>query len=130
MSASKLNADNLNLACTGVGLLPYALSSSVAIIPWSVTFVYFGSLAKNMADILEGRAGPKGAVSAGMLGMSGVLLVAVVVYSTVIARCVSMALLALPSSSFCCRPLCLFVILQEWVDHQSTMPVILCLHKH
>lgn len=74
------------LRCAGVGLLPYALSSSVAIVPWSITFVYFGSMAKNMADILEGRAGPHGASSVALLAMSGVMLVAVVVYSTIIAR--------------------------------------------
>ncbi|EIE18549.1 hypothetical protein COCSUDRAFT_68258 [Coccomyxa subellipsoidea C-169] len=80
------NVLNYALSVTGVGLLPYALSSSVAIVPWSITFVYFGSMAKNMADILEGRAGPHGASSVALLAMSGVMLVAVVVYSTIIAR--------------------------------------------
>ena len=69
-----------------MGLLPYALSSAVAIVPWSITFVYFGSMAKNMADILEGRAGPHGASSVALLALSGIMLVAVVVYSTIIAR--------------------------------------------
>ncbi len=74
----------------GVGLLPYALSSAVAIIPWSITFVYFGSMAKSMADILEGRAGPHGASSVALVALSGVMLVAVVVYSTIIARSASL----------------------------------------
>ncbi|KAK9902020.1 hypothetical protein WJX75_001367 [Coccomyxa subellipsoidea] len=80
------NVLNYALSVTGVGLLPYALSSAVAIVPWSITFVYFGSMAKNMADILEGRAGPHGASSVALLALSGIMLVAVVVYSTIIAR--------------------------------------------
>lgn len=80
----------------GVGLLPYALSSALAIIPWSITFVYFGSMAKSMADILEGRAGPHGASSVVLLALSGVMLVAVVVYSTIIARSASS-----PFCTFC-----------------------------
>ena len=42
----------------GVGLVPYTLSSALAIVPWCVTFTYFGTAAKSMADILDGRAGP------------------------------------------------------------------------
>ena len=67
-------------------LLPYCISSAVAIIPWSILFCYFGSLARNITEILEGKAGPSGTQSMMLLAVSGVVLVFVVVYSTIIAR--------------------------------------------
>lgn len=71
----------------GVGLLPYTLTSALAIIPWCVTFTYFGTAARSMADILDGRAGPNGAMTAVFLSLSAVTLVSAIVFSTVIARC-------------------------------------------
>ena len=70
----------------GVRLVPYCVSSAVAIIPWSILFCYFGSLARNITEILEGKAGPSGKQSMMLLAVSGVVLVFVVVYSTIIAR--------------------------------------------
>lgn len=70
----------------GVRLVPYCISSAVAIIPWSILFCYFGSLARNITEILEGKAGPSGTQSMMLLAVSGVVLVFVVVYSTIIAR--------------------------------------------
>ena len=70
----------------GVRLIPYCISSAVAIIPWSILFCYFGSLARNITEILEGKAGPSGTQSMMLLAVSGVVLVFVVVYSTIIAR--------------------------------------------
>lgn len=46
------------LWAAGVGIVPYTLSSALAIVPWCVTFTYFGTAAKSMADILDGHAGP------------------------------------------------------------------------
>lgn len=66
--------------------MPYCISSAVAIVPWSILFCYFGSLARNITEILEGRAGPSGQQSILLLGVSGIVLVFVVVYSTIIAR--------------------------------------------
>ena len=70
----------------GVKLVPYCISSAIAIIPWSILFCYFGSLARNITEILEGKAGPSGKQSMLLLAVSGVVLVFVVVYSTIIAR--------------------------------------------
>lgn len=69
-------------------LLPYCLSSALAIIPWSILFCYFGSLARNITEILDGKVGPSGRQSMLLLAVSGVVLVFVVVYSTIIARLV------------------------------------------
>ena len=77
----------------GVKLLPYCISSALAIIPWSILFCYFGSLARNITEILEGKAGPSGKQSMLLLAVSGVVLVFVVVYSTIIARCAQHAAL-------------------------------------
>ncbi len=70
-----------------MGLLPYTLSSALAIIPWCVTFTYFGTAARSIADIFDGRAGPNGAMTAVFLALSAVTLVCVIVFSTLIARC-------------------------------------------
>ena len=55
-------------------------------LPWNVTFVYFGSLAHTVADVIEGRAGPNMTVSVFFLVLSGCLLVVVVFYITFIAK--------------------------------------------
>ncbi|CAL5228441.1 g11576 [Coccomyxa viridis] len=80
------NVLNYALSVTGVKLLPYCISSALAIIPWSILFCYFGSLARNITEILDGKAGPSGKQSMLLLGVSGAVLVFVVVYSTIIAR--------------------------------------------
>ncbi len=67
--------------------MPYCVSSAVAIVPWSILFCYCGSLARNITEILEGKAGPSGRQSLLLLAASGVVLVFAVVYSTIIARC-------------------------------------------
>ena len=77
----------------GVRLVTYCVSSAIAIIPWSILFCYFGSLARNITEILEGKAGPSGKQSMMLLAVSGVVLVFVVVYSTIIARCIPATLL-------------------------------------
>lgn len=66
--------------------MPYALASSLAIVPWSVTFVYFGSLSRSLADVVDGHAGPDGLTAAALLTASGALLVAALAYTTVISR--------------------------------------------
>ena len=88
---------NLTVTCclgpsTGVRLLPYALASSLAIVPWSVTFVYFGSLSRSLADVVDGHAGPDGLTAAALLTASGALLVAALAYTTVISRWCSIVL--------------------------------------
>jgi len=70
----------------GVRLMPYALASSVAIVPWSVTFVYFGSLSRSLADVVDGHAGPDGLTAAAFLVASGALLIAALAYTTIISR--------------------------------------------
>lgn len=70
----------------GVKLVPYTVSSMLSIIPWCITFCYFGTLAKSLADVFEGRAGPDGPTSIVLVVISGVLLIVVVTYSTIIAR--------------------------------------------
>ncbi len=72
--------------------MPYCISSALAIIPWSILFCYFGSLARNITEILDGKAGPSGKQSMLLLGVSGVVLVFVVVYSTIIARWVPLGM--------------------------------------
>ena len=64
-------ADGLNFLRTemlvawssaGIGFSSYTLSSSISIIPWSIVFVYFGSLVTTLADVLDGKAGPEPSV--------------------------------------------------------------------
>ena len=50
------------------------------------------ALARNITEILEGKAGPSGKQSMLLLAVSGVVLVVVVVYSTIIARYVQLGM--------------------------------------
>ena len=70
----------------GVGIWPYSVASAIAVVPWNVTFVYFGSLAHTLADVLEGRAGPGRRASLVLLAISGITLALAVAYTTVIAK--------------------------------------------
>jgi uncharacterized membrane protein YdjX (TVP38/TMEM64 family) len=51
------NVLNYALSVTAVPLAPYVAASSLAILPYLLLFVYFGSLARNLADIFTGRTG-------------------------------------------------------------------------
>ena len=70
----------------GVSIWPYSVASAIAVVPWNVTFVYFGSLAHTLADVLEGRAGPGRRTSFVLLAISGITLALAVAYTTVIAK--------------------------------------------
>ena len=80
------NVLNYALSVTGVSFLQYALSSSIAVLPWNVTFVYFGTLAHTMADVIDGNSGPGTRTSIIFLVISGVMLAAAVSYTTIIAK--------------------------------------------
>ena len=92
------------VVAAGVKLLPYCISSALAIIPWSILFCYFGSLARNITEILDGKAGPSGKQSMLLLGVSGAVLVFVVVYSTIIARWVPLGMLPRSCHGLLCPP--------------------------
>ena len=74
------------LAASGVPFLSFAIPSTVSIIPWSTTTVYFGSLAKDIADIFDGQVPLKGTYSYIFYSLSGILMVLVVAYTTIISR--------------------------------------------
>ena len=80
------NMLNYALSVTGVGFWQYAVSSAVAVLPWNVTFAYFGSLAHTMADVIDGNSGPGTRTSMIFLGISGVMLAVAVTYTTIIAK--------------------------------------------
>lgn len=80
------NVLNYALSVTSLKLVPYTLASSLSIIPYLVMFVYFGSLARNMADIFTGEAGLDATATLVMAIVSAVLIVAIVWYTTHISR--------------------------------------------
>ena len=80
------NMLNYALSVTGVGFWQYAVSSAVAVLPWNVTFAYFGSLAHTMADVIDGNTGPGTRTSIIFLANSGVMLAVAVTYTTIIAK--------------------------------------------
>ena len=81
------NVLNYALSVTSVPVVPYALASSLAILPYLILFVYFGSLARNLADIFTGAAAPLDPITSLIMGIvSTVALVAVVWYTTHISR--------------------------------------------
>eukprot|EP00887_Chlorella_sp_A99_P001185 scaffold14.g1185.t1 len=72
---------------TSVPLLDYAVSSAFSILPYLILFVYFGSVARNMADIFSGKAGLLDArATVGMAVGGGASIVGVVWYTTHISR--------------------------------------------
>ena len=80
------NMLNYALSVTGVGFWQYSVSSAVAVVPWNVTFAYFGSLAHTMADVIDGNSGPGTRTSVIFLVISGVMLAIAVTYTTIIAK--------------------------------------------
>ena len=70
----------------GVPFLSFALPSTVSILPWATTSVYFGSLARDIADIFDGQVPLKGTYSYIFYSLSGILMVLVVAYTTIISR--------------------------------------------
>ncbi|KAL4441498.1 hypothetical protein ABPG77_002002 [Micractinium sp. CCAP 211/92] len=80
------NVLNYALSVTAVPLLPYCLASALAILPYLLLFVYFGSLARNLADIFTGKTGLGTNTTIVMAAVSGVLMVAIVWYTTHLSR--------------------------------------------
>ena len=74
----------------GVPFLSFALPSTFSIIPWSTTTVYFGSLARDIADIFDGQVPIKGTASYIFYAASGIGMVLVVAYTTIISRRVAL----------------------------------------
>ena len=81
------NVLNYALSATGLALGPYAAASAAATAPWCALFAYLGSVARSLADVLDGSAGPSGTAGAAMLAAGGALLVAAVLYVSTLAKC-------------------------------------------
>jgi hypothetical protein len=80
------NVLNYALSVTAVPLLAYFLASALAILPYLLLFVYFGSLARNLADIFTGKAGLGTNGTIVFAVISGVLMVIIVWYTTHLSR--------------------------------------------
>ena len=75
----------------GVGFWSFWLSSAASIVPWTVTLVYFGSLAKSMADIFNGASVPEGATQYAVFIFSGSPWLALAVVCSALHAAVSTA---------------------------------------
>lgn len=74
----------------GISFTAYALPSTISIIPWCGTTVYFGSLARDLAGIVDGRIPfQSGSASYIFYGVSGLMMVVGVTYMTIFSRCAS-----------------------------------------
>lgn len=80
------NVLNYALSVTAVPLAAYFLASALAILPYLLLFVYFGSLARNLADIFTGKAGLGTNGTIVFAVISGVLMVVIVWYTTHLSR--------------------------------------------
>lgn len=80
------NLLNYALSVTSVPFATYAIASSLSIIPYLVLFVYFGSMARNLADVVTGDAKIDGRWTAVMALCSGVALVLLVWYVAHVSR--------------------------------------------
>lgn len=66
--------------------LSFAVPSTFSIIPWSTTSVYFGSLARDIANVFDGQVPLKGTATYVFYSVSGIGMVIVVAYTTIISR--------------------------------------------
>lgn len=69
-----------------MSFVSYSLASCAAVLPWLSLFTYVGSMATTAADVLSGQAAPAGQTRVVVAAASGVLLVAAVVYTGVVAK--------------------------------------------
>lgn len=80
------NILNYALSVTSVPFPAYTIASSVAITPYLFLFVYFGSMARSLADIFTGAAGLDTTSTIIMGIVSGTAMVGIVWYTTHISR--------------------------------------------
>jgi len=78
------NLLNYALALTKVKVWQYIVFSAIGMLPGTVMYVYFGSLVKNIADLAGGVQ--LGKVQIIIWCVSGVVIIAVVVITTIVAR--------------------------------------------
>lgn len=80
------NILNYALSVTSVPLAAYTIASSLAIMPYLFLFVYFGSMARSLADIFTGAAGLDTSSTIIMGIISCTAMVGIVWYTTHISR--------------------------------------------
>jgi uncharacterized membrane protein YdjX (TVP38/TMEM64 family) len=80
------NILNYALSVTSVPLTAYTVASSLAIMPYLFLFVYFGSMARSLADIFTGAAGLDTSSTIIMGIVSCAAMVGIVWYTTHISR--------------------------------------------
>lgn len=80
------NMLNYLLSVTGVPLFAYSWASSVAVLPWLSLFTYVGSMAHTLADVLNGNVSPDTTTSLLIGVVSGVLLIAAVLYTGYVSK--------------------------------------------
>jgi len=81
------NLLNYALSVTSVSLTTYAIASSISIIPYLILFVYFGSMARNLADVVTGDARlVDGQWTVVLAVCSGLAIVSLVWYVTHVSR--------------------------------------------
>jgi len=78
------NMLNYALALTQVSLLHYSLASAIGIIPGTAMYVYFGSLARDLASITQSH--PPQIVQIIIWVVSGVVIVGTAVFVTIIGK--------------------------------------------
>ncbi len=71
------NLLNYALAITKVKFVHYVIATAIGMIPGTVMYVYFGSVAGSLSDIAAGNAGPGLEYQFIFWGVSGVLIIVV-----------------------------------------------------
>jgi len=80
------NLLNYGLSAMALPLAPYAAASAAAVAPWCALFAYMGSIARSLADVLDGSAGPGGPAAAVMVAAGGGLFLAALAYVGAISK--------------------------------------------
>eukprot|EP00457_Paulinella_chromatophora_P007931 gb/GEZN01007957.1/.p1 GENE.gb/GEZN01007957.1/~~gb/GEZN01007957.1/.p1 ORF type:complete len:323 (+),score=51.07 gb/GEZN01007957.1/:30-971(+) len=80
------NAMNYLFSITQIKFSHYVVTSVLGIIPGTSLYVWLGSLAPNISDIVNGQAGPSRSTQIAILVTTGVVIVGVFVVITVISK--------------------------------------------
>lgn len=80
------NILNYALALTQISFIHYVIATAVGMIPGTAMYVYFGIVANGLGQIGSAQAGPNWTEKIIIYVVSGVLIIAVVVIITIIAK--------------------------------------------
>ena len=86
-AAAPVPAASVLRCASAAGMTPFPpVPITPGIIPECMITVYFGTLAGNVANVINGRAGPQGAAKLGLVAVGGGMMVLAALYAAFVTR--------------------------------------------